>query len=378
MYRVLFLLLPMVLMADLKVGLGVVDITPGAGVPSAGYAARRGEPMEGTRDPLYASAIMIDNGEKRVALCSVDHLGFTYQMCQAVAREFPFDVIIGSTHTHSGGGAFLNIPRLGPFLAGAFSPQVTQGYVDGAILAINRALDTMQDAQIGVGLGHVEGVSYFRASCPAIEPIDHLTLIKIVDAKGDPLAGLVNFALHPTVLKADNRYFSADFVASVRDKVQFPLIYFNGAQAEVIPVQGKSCDQIGEAIAGEVIRLWEGTEVKNDLKLALARRPLTFQPEVNPSGIRLPVESYASEVGALQLGDWLFSLVPGELSVAYEMDLRREFDKVAVLGLTGDAHGYLIKPEAWDSKTMESRMSFGGREHGDWIYSLLRDCLREL
>ncbi len=327
--------------------------------------------MVGTLDSLLATALVIDDGERRVALTSVDHLGFTYEMCQKVQQQFDFDVVIGSTHTHAGGGAFLNVPVLGQMLAGAYSENTTSHYIEGAVQAIERALDTMQPAQIGVGLGWVKGVTHYRSNMPKLEPQDQLTLIKIVDAKGAPIAGLVNFALHPTVLDHTNLHFSADFVGVLREKLDYQLVYFNGAQAEIIPQKGLDRTAIADAIANVVDDLWESTLACKEAKVQCHRTPLRFTPQKTPAGVLFPVGEYQSEVGVLEVAGHRFALVPGELSVAYEIELQKRHGSLSILGLANDAHGYLIKPEAWDAKTMESHMSFGGRLHGERICALL-------
>lgn len=39
------------------------------------------------------------------------------------------ELYIGSSHTHSGGGAYLNIPLLGESIAGTYSRNTTEFYV---------------------------------------------------------------------------------------------------------------------------------------------------------------------------------------------------------------------------------------------------------
>jgi hypothetical protein len=64
----------------INVGIGKTNITPPISTPSAGYTERKGEGMQGVHDSLLAIALFIDNEEKQLVLCSVDHLGFTYEM----------------------------------------------------------------------------------------------------------------------------------------------------------------------------------------------------------------------------------------------------------------------------------------------------------
>lgn len=136
-------LLPVMVMATITAGVGKSVITPPIGTPSAGYTDRKGEGMEGVHDPLLAIALFLDNGEKKIVLCSVDHLGFTYDMVREITLKVQSnqelancEIYIASSHTHSGGGAYLNIPVLGESLAGTYSLNTAQFYVTKTVDAI--------------------------------------------------------------------------------------------------------------------------------------------------------------------------------------------------------------------------------------------------
>ena len=113
---------------EVRAGAAQIDITPPAGTPSAGYGDRMGQGMEGVHDPLLATALVLDNGEKMIAFVSIQpHLGFGEAMVGAVQQGVhanpataACEVYLGSSHTHSGGGAYLQRPGLGARLAGEF------------------------------------------------------------------------------------------------------------------------------------------------------------------------------------------------------------------------------------------------------------------
>ncbi|MDX1383417.1 MAG: neutral/alkaline non-lysosomal ceramidase N-terminal domain-containing protein, partial [Thermoanaerobaculia bacterium] len=135
----LLLLVAAPTLAELQAGVGIADITPPLGTPSAGYGDRRGAGMEAVHDPLLATAVAIDDGETRVVLVGVDHLGYDHEMVDAVVAAVAdraggdaVEIFLGSSHTHAGGGAYLDIPGLGEVLAGKFDPTARQLYVDGA------------------------------------------------------------------------------------------------------------------------------------------------------------------------------------------------------------------------------------------------------
>jgi len=54
--------------AELKAGVARVEITPSAYMPMYGYANRKCGPANGTHDPLFAKAAVLEAGDSRIAL----------------------------------------------------------------------------------------------------------------------------------------------------------------------------------------------------------------------------------------------------------------------------------------------------------------------
>lgn len=391
--------------AEIRVGVGTAEITPPIGTPSAGYKARKGEGMEGVHDPLFAKAIFIDNGQRSVVFCSVDNLGFTYKIVQNIIEKVKKDkrfenteIYIGSTHTHSGGGAFLDIPIVGELLAGKYNPEITAYYEDQTVNAILKSADNKVYAKIGFGYGdNKEKLSVFRSQWPKdVTPLNEVAIIKITREDDTPYAVLFNFPVHPTVLPAENRLFSADFIYYARNEIKTLLgpdveaFYFNGAQGDVNPFMLSeqdtfgSCEYLGNSLAKTVAEIWKNTETKNELKIASKKHSYSFTPKATPQGLKLPVDTYQSELNLLVFNqEYAFLTIPGELSCVYDKRLKDfakkfKYKNLSILGLTNDAHGYIITPEAWQNKTFESNTSFGGEYYGDLIYSRSEDLLMGL
>src|SRR2546428_183879 len=93
--------------ATLRAGAAKVDITPPPGLPMWGYAARL-SPSKGTLDPLYARVLVLESGEKRLALVTLD-LGRTFgpdslaRLRDNVKKSSGISyVLVAASHTHSG------------------------------------------------------------------------------------------------------------------------------------------------------------------------------------------------------------------------------------------------------------------------------------
>lgn len=363
--------------------------------------------MEGEHDPLLATCLLIDNGEKAIALCGVDHLGFTFQMTQDVqyrVRRHPglerCEVYIGSSHTHSGGGAFLEIPEIGPSLAGAYDTHITDLYVTAVIKAIVAARQSAQPAKLGIGYGHLPDAHRYRSRFPrGITPPDDLMVIKATTVDDQPLAVFFNYAVHPTVLPASNLLFSADFVGYARHHLRHLLgeqvqpVYFNGAQAELVPPASQqppfeACERLGHEMADAVYALWEHISTHDSLEMDSIKKPYCFVPQPTPEGLKLPLEHYMTELNVIVLGRKHALIgVPGELSCVYDARLKEAasglgYEHLSVLGLCNDAHGYIILPDAWGYPTYEASLSFGGQSYGEQVYSqihsLLEQCMQQV
>lgn len=401
-FSLISLFAPTLALSALLVGIGKVEITPPIGTPSAGYAERKGEGMEGVHDPLLAIALFIDNGEKKIVLCSVDHLGYPYEMVQKIREKVQShsdlsdsEIYIGSSHTHSGGGGYLNIPVLGEILAGSFDATIADLYIEKTSEAIIQASRSTKKAKIGIGYGNVDNVTTYRGIWPTgISPLTDVAVIKITDLEGTPMAVFFNFPVHPTILKSQNRHFSADFVGYARDHLtsllggEVQAIYFNGAQGDILPAISRdedsylSCEFFGKALASATQKIWDQIEVSEFLQLSSEKHPYSFAPKPNPFGITLPVASYDSELNLLVLdGKHAFVTIPGELSCIYDYRMKEKgkelgYEHVSIFGLTNDAHGYIILPESWEHKTFESRLSFGGKDYGNLIESKVISLLK--
>lgn len=401
LYFACLLLVPGINYGALKVGVGRADITPPEGSPSAGYASRKGLPMQGVRDPLLATSLYIDNGAKKVVFCSVDHLGFTYDMVQEIVKKIKtipgnedVEIYVGSSHTHSGGGAYFDMPLIGESLAGVYNPETRKFYIDSACESINKAVYSSQEAEIGIGYGHASDLSKYVGLYPLdIKPTNEVMVMKVVDKEKKPLAVLFSYALHPTVFKGDNKRFSADFVGFTREELKkewgsdLAVVYFNGAQGDLQPFIAdkescsKSCQYIADSLTNTIKRVWANSSTASDLDVKTYKKSYSFKPKATPFGLLMPVESYHTEINLIVLNKIdAFVTIPGELSTLYDTRYKKaakklKYRNLTVLGLTNDAHGYIITPESWDHATKEAALSFGGRNYGYEVESYVMDLL---
>ena len=381
----------------LTAGVAKSDITPPLGTPLAGYGARRAQPSTGVHDPTEARALIIDNGTEKIAFVSVDHLGFDHGMVErirgiasAATQIRPDHIYVMSSHSHSAGGAYMEmLPLLANSLAGKFDPKVRSFYEQRTAEAVIAANKTLKPARIAIGAGEARGISRFRSSWPPDGPVDpEVGLIRVDSvATGKPMAVLMNFAAHPTVLGADNMTFSADFVGFARNTLERMIggdamaIFANGAQGTIAPraFQGddawQRAENVGTILAAEAFKICLMIKAQDSVDIKLVRTPLALKivpSSAFPPGMTYPA-SYDSEINAVSFDNrFAFVAIPGELGSILNFQVKERgkllgFEKTFLLGLTNDALGYIITEDEYRHKTYESTISLFGPAFGSLI-----------
>lgn len=232
--------------SDLKAGVAKVNITPSVGLLLWGYPGKeRSHPAKGTHDPLYARVLALQSAKTRIAIVTVD-LGrcfppkYVDRLREAARKSDNVDyVVISAIHTHSA-------PDVAPLNP---SPQ-QQAWENSAIekigKAIHAAFQNMEEARLGTGYGaayvahnrlrqHLNGeTTWFMRNPTQIPtcPIDPtVSVLRVDNSQGTPLAILVNYACHSVVFGPDNMKYSADFSAPMEKYVEDefggkPLCFF--------------------------------------------------------------------------------------------------------------------------------------------------------
>ncbi|PQO45065.1 hypothetical protein [Blastopirellula marina] len=349
--------------APLKVAFGEVDLTPeiqaGHPVYLAGYGYNRR--ASGVHDPIMGRAVLLDDGEKRVAIVGVDLIGLQLPDVQRVRDNLPgVDfTIIASSHSHEG-----------PDVIGIWGPNpLARGVNDDYVtLVVDRVSELVAGLEkkltpATVSFGTAEDKTLLRDSrLPEVYDPTLRALRFQSPESGADLGMLVQWNSHPEAMGPKNKLLTGDFpattVAELEKKYQCPVVYVSGALGGLLaPSRGQFHDAQGnelkegdfaycEAYGRAVAQLAENAidtatpihatpfriaakpisiPVENPLyrlarKLNVVKRPayeLTgdfesfgqqatrdYQPE--EAGVK-------SEVSAVALGDLRIACIPGEL-----------------------------------------------------------------
>ena len=295
----------------LKVGFGRVDITPNMGTEVPGYFNVR--LMSGILDPLLATAVVFDDGERRAAVVSADTVGFNdhytaYAKAHiAKACSLSEDAIfLHATHTHTGGLIGDSDVPAEEFSLNEYSTWLMGRLADAINLAI---VDLAPSEKMLYTSGRVEDVSFVRRfrmkngdvatnpgwQCPDIDHAlgtpDEESRLLIIKREGKPEIGIVNFQVHPDVIGGE--WVSADYPGFVRRTYEANIenslcMYINGTQGDTnhVDVRYPQCEKshgygrseyMGKKIAFSVLSNYSLAEELSGEKVNFATKRITVK-----------------------------------------------------------------------------------------------------
>ena len=383
-------------LADLRVGIAGVDITPRAGTPLAGYSGRGG-PSTGIHDRLRATAVVFDDGQTRAAIVAVDLLNLREADGQAIAAAIERTagiprqhVLLNASHTHAA-------HSLGK---GERGRTELAGKIAGAVA---RAIRGSRPASLGYGEGTIDFNINRRVIGPDGKAKAGLNPAGIVDRRvkvlridhGDgvaPAGVIMNAVCHPNVLRSQNSQISADFVGLARTFVQRSFgggtlaMYLQGTTGDIranLPSMdpadgfgrnGSEADLVwaGHGLGGEVVQVAAGLRVREKLlqrKLHLPIRAAADVVEVTPDPRKVPGGGKLTlPIRALAIGDFLFVSLPGEPVVEYGLGIEKDLAPLGkttfVLGYGAGDVGYIPVDHMVDEGGHEAAGPFGHGSEG--------------
>ncbi len=246
--------------AEFRAGAAEAVITPPVGTLLSGYGSRASG-STALHDDLHARALVFDDGTAQAAIVACDLIGIDRRMTARVreivhaATGIPLaHVMVSATHTH-GGPAGLRANEDAALL------DTTARIAAGAAIT---AHGRMRPAVLKAGSGHVDTVQQNRRHPDwPIDPRMELLLFDSLDPRDGPIASIVNFACHATVMYATNLEISADYpgyaVATVKKVVgDAPVLFLNGACANVNPAwleqRFDEAERVGSIVGAEAAR----------------------------------------------------------------------------------------------------------------------------
>lgn len=188
---------------SLRAGAAKADISPTKDM----LPMTAGQLFSSVHDPIYARALVLDNGTTKVALISLDLtevLGGD-DLVKAITDELKIptqNLILDATHDHnapgSGGGKVTD--PLAPYYA---------IYKKAVVEAARQANANLQPARVGFGTGKAYvntnrdeklGAGYHMGYWPEGPSDKTVAVMEVTNAAGDPIAIYANYAVHGVVM----------------------------------------------------------------------------------------------------------------------------------------------------------------------------------
>jgi len=362
----------------LQAGAAKVALQPPFPVVVAGYPPPRPEASQ-AEPALHARAVVLQAGEARVGLVSLDLLLVTGPMVAQI-RERASDlglrgVLVFATHTHSSFGGY--DARVVSQLVGTgrYRPATVDTAVSAASDALHQAAAALADVTLEVGRAAEPGLVLSRTGGGT--PDGALTRV-VLRGASSPVAELLLFAAHPTLVPRQREVVDPDYPGRLRELREAQggvVLVLQGAvgNASVAFNVGQGVERaaaFAQALSGLVERA-SPTAAAGPTRLALARAEVALpRPDASrlvPSLTRAAGDNFlchsaarVAEVSALALGPLELLTLPGEPTTDAGHVLTASTGATGVLGLSGDYLGYMETPELVAQQAGESKRQYYG------------------
>jgi neutral ceramidase len=402
------LLLGLVLMAPcvvaLEAGTGVADITPDVQryrVPMAGYGAREGKPSTGVHDPLRAKVLYLRDSDSAMAVITCDLRSMTPDLKDQVLLKVPGlgltreNTLFAASHTHAGPSFYAE--RFWQRQFGVYDPAIVEHMSTAIAAALQQAVEHAVPARVGFGQTRAEGFTRNRrwnydqeareaaGESPAVDP--QLSVIRVDTVDGAPVALLVHFATHPTILGHENMELTAEWPGVLQETLEqaFPgatVLYANGAEGDQAPDGAQGADgfakiaDFGARLALAAGDLARTIETAPELTIACSHVTPALPPFVFTEDARARYGEYLdvarqdlprhAEIQVFRIGGLALAAIPGEpileVGQAVQRAVQAEgFQQAIVIGLANDYIGYIVneKEYAHGGYEVDSRSYYG-------------------
>ncbi|HGE71487.1 TPA: hypothetical protein ENX78_11660 [Candidatus Poribacteria bacterium] len=265
----------------MKVGSAKVDITPPLNIPYLAYLPRQGK-FKGVHDPLYARALVFDDGKMKLAIISADSIGYNNEL---LGEEYNFlsevrgkiqertgilglNVMLATTHAHSTPET-TGITRL---LDANGAGEWLEVLIEQLTSAVEMANQNLVEMSIKAGLGEARGIAKNRRKGAMtldeqrangfVDESVGILLFQTEDFSASDI--IINYACHPVTVQVQP-LVSADYPGVATKLVEKVVngcrncLFLQGSAGDINPMRDdtrdfKDVELYGNILGGEVIK----------------------------------------------------------------------------------------------------------------------------
>jgi len=362
--------------SNLSAGVAKVDITPEEVRDFEVTGHRR--KVNGVRDPLRAGVLLLNDGETKAAIVTLDTIGAWEEMVKLARQRIEAEVnipaaniMVAASHNHSG-PAFSSDSEWG------------QELIDKIAQAAKQASESMRPVSVGYGEDEISfginrrkvinGRAVVRLN-PDGPNDPRVKVLRFDDGQSlTPVAVVMHAVCHPCFFtwgdKGSEPYpggfpkMSADFPGEAQSFVEMcygdrtSSLFLQGCAGDIRPnLPGypyRCADEADIQWAGRDL----GSAVVRTLALSMTREQLRSRSTYYPIRVASTVVSLPGKEGrvdaelmALKIGPFLLLTMPGEPMVEYGFKLERDIADRATPIIVGYANGnlgYIATEDAYE------------------------------
>jgi len=401
--------------AELRAGTARVDLTPPLELKSSlgGYGERMNRPAEGVHDRVFAKALVLADGARKFIVVTVDIVAFPPAIKPALIDRLADggltkdQLLLLPSHSHTSiemnainPANTFDVPQIG-----IYNPRVFDFVMERLERVVRDAGRDLVPVTIGTSSIAIDGWNRNRRG--GAETDRELTVTRIDQAQGQPLAVLVNFTAHPTFMSGKDMLFSGDWPGHLQRTLESLIgggvtaMYYNGAQGDQSPVarpdsgdsRWERAERYGRDLGVVAWNQWQKTPTRPDVAFAYQRNTITlpergWHPDFMKTGgaeyglnekllkEMLP-RLFPTQVDSLsmRLGDLVIIGIPGEMAAAPALLMKSETARLTgarhptIGGLADVWVSYILPAAEYRRGGYESSMSFYGETLADTIVS---------
>ena len=407
--------------ATLKANAGSVILTPPLemGYTLGGYGARMSKPAEGIHDDIWAKALVLDDGNIKYAIVTLDILGLPPnvkpRLVEKLNREewTEENILLLPSHSHTSLEMFAlneqNTFDLAP--VGIYQPPLLDHVVEtlaGLIIATDQNL---QPVKTGTSCKKVPGLNRNRRGEPYVD--DELTVTRIDRLDGQPLSVLVNWTAHPTIMDEQDMLVSGGWPGYLQRELEAWIgrdvvaLFYNGAEGDQsVVARGagshyEKAELYGRQIAIEAVDVYRDIKPVEDAAFGYHYRIVQLpQRRAHPGFMETGGREYGlneetiqvlldqifpaqTPVAACRLGELLIVGAPGEMTAELGLEIKAALKEKgisypAIGGLANQWISYILSEEEYEKSGYEASVSYYGKELGKVMVEAMLDTATPL
>ncbi|MCF6331846.1 MAG: hypothetical protein L3J11_01065 [Draconibacterium sp.] len=382
MFVILLFFFAQVQSQTFKAGAALRKITPEKLIPISGGMGTPEMPT-GIKGDLFVHALVLEKGEIRIAIVSIDNLGWPAALGNR-SRELikgipPGNILIGVTHTHSAPDAYAFPDENGKTGADL-------KYLDWCVKqvadAVNEAVSKLEPASLKIAVGEAKGKIAYNYYAPRLyDP--RMGVIQAIATTGKnagkPIATLVNYATHPEIMGTGRKTISPDLCGPLYERIESKVggmaMFMNSAQGGMVTADNRledgkeandwnECIRIGNLMADEALRIIEPAEIEKNPDIYCTSKMIQFpieneimryvlmnSPIAKGTKHNDDFSKISTQVNLLNIGKAQVLTIPGEAlpNIGFYVKRHMKTDEPFLFGLTNDAFGYMLSKEDFNS-----------------------------